>query len=165
MKKKSNPIKPNKKIIQTSLAIVAFILLISIILLVSSLLPKKKSSLDQLGYTFGNSSIETQRRFQIESQEENIYNLGEYKVNISSNNYLILNLSVKCQEESFSLLQQHKILIQNAVIETFSMYGDNYFPDTPKGKETIKRKIKENISKHLGCPLVTDVYFNKFLIR
>ncbi len=165
MKKKSNPIKPNKKIIKISLFLIILIIVTSIILLASSLLPQKKSSLNQLGYAFGNNSIKAQRRFQVESHEKNIYNLGEYRVNISSENYLTFNLSIKCNQKAFATLQENKILVQNAVIETFSMYGDYYFPDTVSGKEKIKRKIKENISNSLGHPLVTDVYFNKFLIQ
>ena len=162
---KKSPIKPNKKFIKISLLLVILIIVTSIILLASSLLPEKKSSLNQLGYAFGNNGIERQRRFQIESDEENIYNLGEYRVNISSENYLTFNLSIKCEHEAFKTLQENKILVQNAVIETFSMYGDYYFPNTASGKEKIKRKIKENISRSLGHSLATDVYFNKFLIQ
>ncbi len=165
MKNKSNPIKPNKKLIKISLLLVVLIIVISIIFLTNSLIPKKKSSLDQIGYTFGNNSIAKQRRFQVESQEDNIYNLGDYRVNISSENYLTFNLSIKCDHKAFTTLQENRILVQNAVIETFSMYGDYYFPDTAPGKAKIKRKIKENISKSLGYPLATDVYFNKFLIQ
>lgn len=163
--KHSNRVKPNKKIIRSILFIVLFLILFSIILLITSALPKKRSSLESIGYSFGSNSLESHRRFHLESKEENIYNLGEYRVNISNDKLLIFNLSVKCQDDAFKTLQKNDILVQHSVIESFSMYGNNYLPDTLKGKQKIKQKIKANIYKNLKNAIVKEVYFNKFLIR
>ena len=137
----------------------------SVVLLVKTVLPKKQTSLNDIGYAFGSSKLHTNRRFTVESKEEHIYNIGDYDVNIDNTHHLRFNVSIKSQEESLDTLLNNKVLIQNAVIETFSIYGNNYRPDTTRGKEKIKKKIQENIDKYLSQPLVTEVYFNKFLIQ
>jgi flagellar basal body-associated protein FliL len=160
-----NQTKTNKKIIRVILVIVMLIVLLSIILVVSSVLPKKQTSLNDIGYAFGSSKLHTNRKFTVESKEEHIYNIGDYDVNIDNTHHLRFNVSIKCQDEPLSTLLENKILIQNAVIETFSIYGNNYRPNTTNGKEKIKKKIRQNIDKYLDHPLVTEVYFNKFLIQ
>ncbi len=157
--------KINKKIIRATLASVILMILVSIGLLVNSVLPKKQTSLNNIGYAFGSSKIQTSRKFMVESKEEHIYNIGDYDVNIDNTHHLRFNVSIKCLDESLNTLLENKILIQNAVIETFSIYGNNYRPNTVDGKNKIKNKIKQNIDKYLDHPLVAEVYFNKFLIR
>ncbi len=165
MSKKTKSTKINKKILKTSLALTIFILFSSVIILMSSLLNTKKSSLQDLGYTFSKSGNTTPRKFKVESEEESIYNLGEYRVNLNARNYLTFDLSVKCPDESFHTLLENNILIQNAVLDTFSTYGEIYMPNTVSGKERIKKKIKQNIYDAFGHSLIEEVYFNKYLIR
>lgn len=165
MKKQAKTNQLNKKIIRITLVIVILMISSSVVLLVKTVLPKKQTSLNDIGYAFGNSKLHTNRRFTVESKEEHIYNIGDYDVNIDNIHHLRFNVSIKSQEESLGTLLNNKVLIQNAVIETFSIYGNNYRPDTTRGKEKIKKKIQENIDKYLSQPLVTEVYFNKFLIQ
>ncbi len=121
--------------------------------------------MDSLGFAFGSASIETNRKFTVESKQDNIYNIGDYDVNIDNTHHLRFNVSISCQDECLGTLLKNKIIIQNAVIETFSIYGNNYRPNTSDGKKKIKNKIQQNINNYLGSPLITEVYFNKFLIR
>ncbi|MFC2074579.1 flagellar basal body-associated protein FliL [Campylobacterota bacterium] len=165
MKNQVNTNKVNKKFIKIILAVVIVMIFLSIILLVNSVLPKKQTSLNDIGYAFGNSKIHTNRKFTVESKEEHIYNIGDYDVNVDNTHHLRFNVSIKCQNDSLGTLLENKIIIQNAVIETFSIYGNNYRPNTSNGKDKIKNKIKQNIDKYLDHPLVTEVYFNKFLIQ
>ena len=165
MRNTPNPVKINKKIIKISLIFIIFIIFFSIILLMSNLLPKEKSSLENVGYTFGNADSHMHRKFKVESEDEGLYNIGEYKVNLSTSKYLTLDLSIKCAKDSFSLLLKNKILIQNAVIDTFATYGSIYLPNTSTGKERLKIKIKQKINDAFVDNLIEEVYFNKYLIR
>ena len=165
MKNQAKTSKLNKKIIRIILVLVILMISSSVILLVNSVLPKKQTSLNDIGYAFGSAKIHTNRKFTVESKKENIYNIGDYDVNVDNIHHLKFNVSIKCQNESLDTLLENKILIQNAVIETFSIYGNNYRPNTTNGKDKIKNKIKNNIDKYLSHPLVTEVYFNKFLIQ
>lgn len=165
MKKKPNPAKINKNITKIILSLVVLILFITIILIVNSLLPKKKSSLENIGYTFAKSHHDLDRRFTIESRKESIINLGEYRVNITPNKLLSFNLSVKCTDDSYTTLLENNILIQNAVISAFDMYGGIHFLNTTSGKDHLKSKIQQNIYDALGKSLVEEVYFNKYLIH
>lgn len=165
MKTKANPIQPDKKIIKIALILVIFVIFTSIVLIMSSLLPEKKApSLKHLGSAFSRSNSSDHREFRIESKEEGIYNLGEYKVNIDSNKLLTLNISVKCLDDASDTLFENSILIQNAVLTAFDMQGGVYHLDRVSGKERIKQRIKENIYETFGHPLVEEIYFNKFLI-
>ncbi len=165
MKNQAKTNNVNKKIIKSILVVVIIMILLSVILLINLVIPKKQASLNDIGNAFGSSKLHTNRKFTVESKKEHIYNIGDYDVNIDNTHHLRFNVSIKCQDESLSNLLENKILIQNAVIETFSIYGNNYRPNTTDGKEKIKKKIKQNIDKYLDQPLVTEVYFNKFLIQ
>jgi len=161
MKSKPNPVKTNKNFIKAGVILIVLVLFLSIILLLGSSLSEKRSSLENVGYLFDRSH----RNFTLESPQEGIYNLGEYQVNISSDKLLVLNLSIKCAQDSFHTLLSNKVVIQNAVIDAFSIYGGIHFPNTTSGKENIKKKITQNIYESLGYPLVEEVYFNKFIIQ
>jgi flagellar basal body-associated protein FliL len=165
MKNKTNPAKIDKKIIRFILAAVVLVVFISIIILLNSLLNKKQSSLDNIGYSFGKSHSDLHRKIIIESKDEGIFNMGEYRVNITPNRLLTLNLSIKCQNDAYTTLLKNNIALQNAVIGAFDMYGGIHFLDTPSGKDRLKSKIKQNMSDALGKPLVEEIYFNKYLIH
>ena len=164
MKNKPNPAKIPKKIIRFFLSLILLIVFITIILVLNSLLPKNKSSLNDIGHAFSKSHNNLDRRFKIESQKEGIVNLGEYKVNITANKHLTFNLSVKCSDGSYTTLLENNILIQNAVISAFDMYGGIHFLNTPSGKAHLKNKLQQNIYNALGKSLVKEIYFNKYLI-
>ena len=165
MKNRSKSVQINKKILRVTLILITLIIFFSIILFMSTLLPKEKSSLQNVGYSFGSAETHMHRKFKVESEDEGLYNLGEYKVNLTTDRYLTLDLSVKCPQNSFDLLLRNKILIQNAVIETFATYGSIHFPDTPLGKARLKSKIRRKINDTFAQGMIEEVYFNKFLIR
>lgn len=155
----------SKKIIKLSLILIVLILFLSIILLMSTLSSKDASSLEGARSIFGNADTQTHRKFKIESEEEGLYNIGEYQVNLNSDQYLVLNLSVKCTEGSFGILQKNSVLIQNAVIDTFATYDSIYLPNTVPGKERLKQKLKQKINSAFEKQQIEEVYFNKYLIR
>ena len=131
----------------------------------STLSSKDASSLDGARSAFGNADTQTHRKFKIESEEEGLYNIGEYRVNLNSDQHLVLNLSVKCTEGSFAILQKNSVLIQNAVIDTFATYDSIYLPNTVPGKERLKLKLKQKINSAFEKQQIEEVYFNKYLIR
>lgn len=155
----------SKKIIKLSLILIVIILFLSIILLMSTLSSKDASSLEGARSAFGNADTKTHRKFKIESEEEGLYNIGEYQVNLNSDQYLVLNLSVKCTKGSFEILQKNSVLIQNAVIDTFATYDSIYLPNTVPGKERLKQKLKQKINSAFEKQQIEEVYFNKYLIR
>ncbi len=144
---------------------VIFILFLSIILFLSTLLSKEKSSMQNVGYAFGSADTHMHRKFKVESKEEGLYNIGEYRVNLNSDKHLILDLSIKCKEDSFGLVLKNSILIQNAVIDTFATYDSIYLPNTLPGKERLKVKLRQKINDAFEDRLIEEVYFNKYIIR
>lgn len=165
MKNRPTSVRIHKKIIKISLIVVIFIIFLSIVLLMSTLLPKEKSSLENVGYSFGSANTHMHRKFKIESKEEGLYNIGEYRVNLDSNKHLTLNLSLKCTGNAFGILLKNSVLIQNAVIDTFATYGSIYLPNTLPGKERLKIKIKQKVNDAFEDELIEEVFFNKYLIR
>ena len=165
MKKKPNSVKINKNIIRIILLLVVLLVFITLLFVVNSLLDKKQPSLDNIGYVFSKSHSDLHRKIIIESKDEGIFNLGEYRVNITPNKLLTFNLSIKCPVDSYTTLLKNDIVLQNAVIDAFHMYGGIHYLNTPSGKDKLKRKIKQNMYEALGKPLVKELYFNKYLIH
>lgn len=156
--------KKKNKLTKISLVIAVLIIFLSVIVMISSFLSEKKSSFGHTG--FGKMmQIKGSRKFTIESEEEHIYNLGEYQVNLTRDKHLLLNLSVRSAEDSFEKLLENKIVVQNAVIEAFSTYGGIAMPTTAAGKNSIKNKIMQNINESPASPMIEEVYFNKFIIQ
>lgn len=165
MKNKLNPTKIDKKIIRLILIVIVLVIFITLLITLNSLLGKKKPSLDNIGYSFAKSNSDLHRKITIESKAEGIFNLGEYRVNITPDKLLTLDLSIKCTDDAYSTLLKNNILLQNAVISAFDMYGGIHFLDTPSGKDRLKDKIKQNMYEALGKPLVKEIYFKKYLIH
>jgi len=165
MKQKSNPLKINKGLQKAILGLVLIIIVVSILLFAFSLGSSKKANVQYKSFGSNKFSSKGHRSFNIESAEENIYNLGQYEVNLNRRKLLILNLSIQCNEEAFETIQEKNILIQNAVIQTFADYGSMTMATSPKGKDKIKKNILDNINNSLHKPLVTQVYFNTFIIQ
>jgi len=165
MKNKRNPLKINKTIQRGILLFVIFILVLSIFILILSLFSDKRLNLKPRSYVSGQFSNLMHRHFIIESEAEHLYNLGEYQVNLNTNKILIINLSIQAYSESFELLNDHSIIVQNAVIETFANQHSMYIAQTKGGKEKIKKELLKNINNSLHKPLVAKIYFNKFLIQ
>jgi len=165
MKSKANPLKPRKNLNKTILILVLLIILVSILLLIFSASSGKKSSTVYKTHGSNKLSAQSHRRFSIESNQDNIYNIGDYTVNLDRNRMLILNISVKCTQESFETFTDYNILVQNAVLEAFSDYSTLRLATTTKGKERIKKDILNNINNSLHEPIVKQIYFNKFIIQ
>lgn len=165
MKNKRNPLKIKKTLTRNVLILVILIVLISILLLIFSLSSGKKSSVTYKTHNNNYLTSKIHRRFSVESNKENIYNLGDYNVNLNQRKHLILNISVQCTQDSFKILVQNNIIIQNAVLEAFANYSSIYMASTNEGKEQIKRHILGNINNALHEPIVTQIYFNKFIIQ
>ena len=166
MKKKSNPLKVKKKITRNILILVILIVVVSILLLIFSLSSGKKSSVSYKSHINKNYlTSKSSRHFSVESSDEKIYNLGDYNVNLNSRKLLILNISVQCTKDSFDTLTENDIIIQNAVLDAFSNYSSVYTATTNEGKEQMKEHILENINTAVHEPLITKIYFNKFIIQ
>ena len=163
MTNRKNPLKIQKNLIRTILLFVGLIFIFTIILFAYSALSEKKTSVKYKNTSFLQQQVH--RRFQIESTEDKIYNLGEYQVNLTANKFLILDLSVNCAKESYDTFLDNNILIQNAVLEAFSTYGDIPMPTSRSGKETIKKRLIKNINDSLRENLVQEIYFKKYLIQ
>jgi len=164
-KSHANPLKPKKSVNKIVLAAVIFIIIFSIALLVSGTSSKKSSSVSYLGsgmHAFGKSSS---RMFIVESEEDNVYYLGEYVVNLTHNTKLLFQLSVKCKEDSFDTMRDSSILVQNAVLEVFASTGSLRSPRTPKGKEALKEKLVKQINSYVGSGVVEEIYFKKYIIQ
>lgn len=165
MKNKANPLKIDKRLSRTILVLILLIIVVSILLLIFSVSSGKKAPVTFKSHGINQLFSKGHRSFSIESHQENIYNIGDYNVNLDRSRLLILNLSVKCTQESFDTLIDYNILIQNAVLEAFSDYSTLRMATTTKGKEKIKKDILENINEALHKPIVKQVYFNKFIIQ
>ena len=164
-KSHANPLKPNKSISKIILAVVSFIIIFSIALFVSTTKSKKSSSVSYLGsgsHAFGKSSS---RMFIVESEDENVYYLGEYVVNLTHNSKLLFQLSVKCEEDSFEMMQGSSILVQNAILEVFASTGSLRSPRTTKGKKALKEKLVKQINSYVGTGVVEEIYFKKYIIQ
>ena len=166
MKRKSNPLRINKNINKSILIFVMLIFFISILLFVSSLSSKKKNSVSYKNFGQRVLPSSVTRRSSVESAQENTYNIGDYEVNLTPYRRLKLNISVQSNDESFQTLTDNNILVQNAVLEAFGNYSSIHKAGSVKGKEKIKKHIKDNINNSLPqAPIIEKVYFNKFLIR
>ena len=165
MGNKTNPLKTNKNLNKTVLILVALIIIVSIALLLFSASSGKKSSAVYKTHGSNKLSGQSHRRFSIESNPDNIYNIGDYTVNLDRRRMLILNISLKCTEESFETFTDYNILVQNAVLEAFSDYNSLRLATTSKGKDKIKKDILNNINSSLHEPIVKEIYFNKFIIQ
>jgi len=165
MRNKPNPLKVKKSISKIILLFVIFILTLSIILLLLSLESNHDNSSRYKSYGSSKYSSQFHRHITIESIQDKIYNLGQYEVNLNAQRLLVLNISIQCTSEAFEFLQDNTIIVQNAVIETFSSYGSIAMANTEEGKRKIKQRLLNNINKGLHKPLVSEIYFNKFIIQ
>jgi len=165
MKNKANPLKVKKNINKTILVLVLLILLVSVFLLILSVSSTHKSPITYKTHGKSGFFSKAKRHFNIESSQDNIYNLGEYNVNLNYNRILIINISIQTNQEAFDTLNDYNILIQSAVLDAFSDQSSLHMASTLQGKEKIKRHILANINKALHQPLVNKVYFNRFIIQ
>jgi len=160
-----NTLKIDKRFNRTVLILVAFIILVSISLLLFSVSSKKKSAVVYKTQGKQNLFAQSKRNFSVESIEDNIYNLGDYTVNLDYHRMLILNISVKSQHNAFETLQDYKILVQNAVIEAFSDQKALRMATSNKGKDKISKDIQNNINTALPQAKIEEVYFNTFIVQ
>ena len=165
MKNKANPLKTTKGLNKTILALVLLIVLVSILLLIFSVSSGKKSPVSYKSHGINNFFDKSHRNFSVESSQDNIYNIGDYNVNLDRSRLLILNISIKSTQESFDTVTDYNILIQNAVLEAFADYSSLRMATTNKGKEKIKKDIMTNINQSLPEPIIKEIYFNKFIIQ
>ena len=165
MKSKANPLKPRKSLNKTILVLIVLIIFVTILLLIFSMSSGKKSSVAYKTLGSNQLSAQSHRRFSIESSQDQIYNIGDYTVNLDRNRMLILNISIKCEKESFETLVDYNVIVQNAVLEAFSDQSKLRMATTNKGKERIKKDIESNINMSLHQPIVKEVYFTKYIIQ
>ncbi len=165
MKKTQYFNKIKKNITKIALVFILVIIFISLILFMASLASKKESSLQNIGRIFDTSNSNAHRKFKIESEKEYIYNIGEYQVNLDRHKHLVFNLSIKCKYNAFHTIIEKNILIQNAVLDSFSTYNSIGIPYTSYGHEYVKKKIKEHLIKVFQEPIIEEIYFNKFIIQ
>jgi len=152
-----------KKINKLFLIILILIMAFSLFIIVSSVLSKQGASASF--ESFGSFATGKKRGFSIESKENNVYNIGNYEVNLNSDKLLIIDLSIQSEKDSYKNILEHNIVIQNAVLDAFSNYETTYSAITPQGKKHIKKHIKDNINKTLSDAPIKEVYFNKFIIQ
>lgn len=162
MNNETNPLKIKKNI----LVFIFFIFIVAILLFIFSVNSNRKTSASSYK-VLGSNKFESkqQRHFSIESRQDKIYNIGDYTVNLDRNRMLRLNVSVRCNQESFQTFVDYDILVQNAVLDSFADCRKLRMATTKKGKEKIKQDIELNINKSLHQHIVDEVFFTKFIIQ